>query len=99
MADKKPTEEVEDYAGGWITERKGTDIPAFLKFCYVVIAAGVISYFFIYMNGEVNSDSRGALVRQFDAMTSTANGFMYFVVALIVIYAIITILFALRKAH
>ena len=99
MADKKPTEELEDYAGGWITERKGTDIPAFLKFCYVVIVAGVISYFFIYMNGEVNHETRGALVRQFDSFTTPANGFMYFVVALIAIYAIITVLFAFRKAH
>ena len=99
MAEQKPPEELNDYAGGWITERKGTGVPAFLKLTYVVVAIGVISYLFIYMNGEVNNDTRGALVRQFDAMTSTANGFMYFVIALVMVFAIITVVFATRKAH
>lgn len=100
MPDQKPNEELTDYAGGWITERKGTDIPGFLKFCYVAIAAGVICYFFLYTNGDVTSNSpRAALVRQFDAATTPANGFMYFVTALVCLYAIITVLFAFRKAH
>ena len=100
MADKKPDEELEDYAGGWITERKGTNIPKFLILCYVVIAGGVFAYFLLYTNGDVSSGTpRAALVRQFDSFTTPANGFMYFVAALVAIYAIITVLFALRKAH
>jgi hypothetical protein len=39
MAGKKPTEELEDYAGGWITERKGTGIPAFFKLTNPIMAA------------------------------------------------------------
>jgi ABC-type glucose/galactose transport system permease subunit len=100
MADKKPTEELEDYAGGWITERKGTGIPAFLKLTYIVVTLGVLVYFVLYINGDTSSDTpRAALVRQFDSFTTPANGFMYFVIALVAIYAIITVLFAFRKAH
>ena len=27
-------DEVKEYADGWITERKGTDVPTFLKIAY-----------------------------------------------------------------
>ena len=99
MAEQKPKEELNDYAGGWIQERKGTDIPGFLKFCYIVISLGVLTYFLTYINGAVNDTPRGELVKQFNAMTSSASGFMYFVAALIAIYAIITIIFAFKKSH
>ena len=32
--------ELKDYADGWITERKGTDVTGFLKLAYIVIAGG-----------------------------------------------------------
>ena len=48
MADKKPTVEVSEIAGGWITEKKGTDVPAFLKGAYFVIFLGAAIYFVIY---------------------------------------------------
>ena len=99
MAEQKPNEELNDYAGGWIQERKGTEIPAFLKFSYIVIALGVFLYIVSYINGVVNDTPRGELVRQFDSMTTPANGFMYFVAALIAIYAIITVIFAFKKSH
>ena len=100
MSDKKSNEELNDYAGGWITERKGTGVPTFLKFSYVVIAVGVIAYFLLYINGDVSGDTpRAALVRQFDSMTTPANGFMYFVVALVVVFAVVTVVFASRKTH
>ena len=51
------------------------------------------------INGEVNHATRGILVRQFNAVTGTANGFMYFVAALIAIFAIITVKFAFGKSH
>jgi len=97
--EKKSSNEVTDYAGGWITERKGTEIPRFLKFAYVVIAAGCLAYFFVFINGEVKHSTRGVLVQQFNRVTGTANGFMYFVAALIVIFAVITVTFAFRKFH
>ena len=65
----------------------------------MVIAGGCLAYFFIFMNGEVNHSTRGALVRQFNAVTGSANGLMYFVAALIVIFAIITVKFAFSKSH
>ncbi len=48
IEEKKTSEastEVKSYADGWITERKGTEIPAFLKFAYIVIACGCFAYF------------------------------------------------------
>ena len=99
MAEHKHSEELEDIAGGWIQERKGTDVPKFLKYCYIVIAVGPFIYCLRYINGAINNAANGALVRQFDAATTSANGFMYFVAALIAIYAVITIAFAFRKVH
>ncbi len=99
MAQTKVSTEIKDYAGGWITERKGTDIPKFLKFAYIVIAGGCLTYFLVFMFGEVDHATRGALVRQMNAATQSSHGFMYFVAALILIYAVITIIFAFRKPH
>jgi len=97
MAENRVSNEIHDYADGWIQERKHTDVPTFLKFAYIVIAGGVLAYFFIFMFGEVNDSSRGALVRQFNAATQSSPGLMYFVAALIVIYAVVTIIFAFKK--
>jgi hypothetical protein len=99
MAEPKDSNEVKGYADGWITERKGTDIPAFLKFSYIVIACGCFAYFFLFMNGEVDHSSRGALVRQFNSVTQSSPALMYFVAALIAIFAIITVKFAFSKFH
>jgi len=99
IEETKDPKEIKNYADGWITERKGTDVPTFLKFAYVVIAAGCLAYLLIYINGEVSHSTRGHLVRQFNAVTGTANGFMYLVAAMIVIFAIITVKFAFSKFH
>lgn len=96
---QKPNQDLEEYAGGWITEKKGTGVPAFLKLTYVVVTLSVLAYFIFYMNGEVNNDTRGALVQEFNRTTGTANPFMFFVIALVAIYAVITVIFALKKAH
>ena len=50
---RKPNPKIKEYAGGWITEREGTDVPPFLKLAYIVIAGGCLAYFFLYMNGEI----------------------------------------------
>jgi len=100
-ADPKATEtnEIHEYADGWISERKGTGVPAFLKFAYIVIMAGVIGYFFVYMNGEVNHSDRGSLVRQFNQMTQSSPVFMYTVIGMVAIYAVIVVMFAFKAVH
>jgi hypothetical protein len=90
---------IKEYAGGWITEREGTDIPTFLKFAYIVIAGGCVTYFLLYMYGEVNHPERGSLVRALNAATEASAGLMYAIAALIVIFGIITVVFSFRKPH
>lgn len=97
MSEEK-NEELKEYADGWITERKGTDAPMFLKAAYIVITLGTLSYLFMYMNGEVDNETRGPLVQAFNKVTGTADGFMYFVIALAVIYAIILLSFVWGKS-
>ena len=99
MDEKIENNEIKEYADGWITERKGTDAPMFLKVSFIVIVLGAVAYFFVYMNGETQNADRGPLVEGFNKATGTADGFMYFVVALIVIYAAILVAFAFRKFH
>jgi hypothetical protein len=99
MPEVKAPTGIKDYADGWITERTGTDVPAFLKFAYIVIAAGSLAYFFMFMNGEVNHSDRGFLVRQMNQATQTSPAFMYFVVALILICSIVIVIFAFGKVH
>jgi hypothetical protein len=90
---------LKDYAGGWIMEREGTDIPTFLKFAYIVIAGGAVAYFLLYMYGEVNHSERGPLVRALNAATEASGGLMYAIAALIVIFGIITVAFSFGKPH
>lgn len=96
------TEEVKptttEYADGWITERKGTGIPPFLKLAYPVIVIACLTYLFIYMNGEVTHSTRGNLVRQLNAVTGVSNGFMYIVGALIGVYVVILLAFLYKKS-
>jgi hypothetical protein len=99
MSEQKPNDGIKEYAEGWISERKGTDVPTFLKVAYVVIAGGAIFYFIKYMFGEVDHESRGSLVRAFNDATQSSSGLMYGVVALIIIYAIILAIFAFGKVH
>ena len=58
MATESPKSELHEYAGAWITERKGTDIPTFLKLAYLVIAISAIVYLVLFLNGEVNHSTR-----------------------------------------
>ncbi len=96
---EKKNPEIQEYADGWITERKGTGVPTFLKFAYVVIMAGVVGYFFLYMFGEVNHSDRGALVRQFNQATQSSPALMYLIAAVIAIYAVIVIWFGFKAVH
>lgn len=93
-----PTD-IKDYADGWITERKGTDVPTFLKFAFVVIGGGCLTYFLVYMNGETTNAERGELVRTFNATTGTADWLMYIVAAIALVYVVSLIVFVFRAFH
>lgn len=99
MATTKVPDEIKEYADGWISERKGTGVPTFLKFAYIVIAAAAIGYLFIYMNGEVNHADRGALVRQFNRATQSSPAFMYAVIAMVIVFAIVVVTFGFKTPH
>lgn len=89
--------ELKEYAGGWITERKDSKIPGFLKLAYPIIACAALAYLFLFMNGEVTHSTRGNLVQQLNAVTGTANTFMYIVAAMIVAFAVILLAFVFGK--
>jgi hypothetical protein len=101
MPAPKAPEELNEIAGGWITERKNTQIPTFLKFAYIFIAGGCLTYFLYFMNGEVNHSTRGKLVEEINRSThsSISNPFMYVVAAMIAIFGITAVVFAFRKTH
>ena len=92
-------EEIKEYAEGWITERKGTEVPTFLKFAYVIIVGGCLAYLVMFMNGETGHAERGPLVQLFNQVSPPANGVMYLVVGLGVVYMLILISFAFKKFH
>ena len=94
----EPTKaKIKEYAGGWITEREGTEIPSFLKLSFIVIAAGAVAYFLMYRNGETTHPDRGRLVEAFNAATESSPGLMYAIAAMIVIFGLILVSFAFRK--
>jgi fructose-specific phosphotransferase system IIC component len=97
MTEEKKSE-LTEYAEGWITERKGTGIPGFLKLAYPIILIVVIAYLFVYMNGEVTHSTRGGLVQQLNAVTGNANTFMYVVMALIAAYVVVLLAFVYKKS-
>jgi len=99
MATDKEKYELKGYADGWITEKKGTDVPVFLKFAYIVIAGGCVAYFLMFMNGEVDHSDRGSLVRQFNQMTQSSDAFMYVITAMAAVYAVILVINAFKKPH
>jgi hypothetical protein len=89
---------IKEYAEGWITEREGTDVPGFLKLAYIVIAAGCLGYFLLYMYGEVDHPDRGGLVRAFNAATEASGTLMYAIAALIVIFGVVVVAFSFGKS-
>ncbi len=99
VKEQKPEVKTKDYAGGWITEKEGTEPPAFLKLAFPIIGLGAVAYLFFYMNGEVSNSTRGPLVQAFNLATSTADGFMYGVAALAAVFVVIVVGFALRRSH
>jgi len=98
-AQKNGQEELKEYAGGWLTERKGTDVPGFLKLVFPIIGFGCAAYLVVQMTGDVNHATRGPLVQQFNAATRTSPGLMYGIATLAAIYVAIVSTFAFRKPH
>jgi len=94
----QPKAKIKEYADGWITEREGTEVPRFLKLAYIVIAGGALTYFMVYMYGEVDHPERGALVRAMNAATEASAGLMYAIAALILIFGVIVVLFSFGKS-
>jgi Na+/H+ antiporter NhaC len=97
--EKKGQEDLKDYAGGWMMERKGTDAPGFLKFAFPVIGLGCVAYLFMQIYGDVGHDTRGPLVKQFNEVSKTSPALSYTVAALALIYVVIVVVFAFRKPH
>ena len=91
--------ELKEYAGGWMTERKGTDAPLFLKIAFPIIGLFCASYMIVYMNGEVNHPERGALVRQFNQATQSSPALMYAIIAMVAVFAVIVVAFAFKAVH
>ena len=89
---------IKEYAGGWITEREGTEIPGFLKLAFIVIAGGCLTYFLMYMYGEVNHPDRGRLVQAMNAATEASGALMYAIAAMIVVFGVIVVAFSFRKS-
>ena len=98
MADEQTHREVKDYAGGWITEKKGTEVPGFLKLAFPIIGFSAASYLLLYINGDVGNADRGPLIQQFDRVTGDANGFMYIVALLAFAFVGTVVMFAFRKS-
>jgi hypothetical protein len=90
-------DELKDYAGGWLTERKGTDIPGFLKLAFPIIGVCTALYIVVQMMGDVDHATRGPFVRQFNKVSVTSPGFQYFVFALAAIYVAVLLVFTYRK--
>jgi hypothetical protein len=99
MPDKREAAGIKKYADGWITERTGTDVPAFLKYAFVVIGVGCVAYFILYMHGETGHAERGALVQAFNRMTEGSDPFMYAVAAMALIFVVIVVRFAFGRFH
>jgi hypothetical protein len=92
-------EELKDYADGWMTERKGTDAPGFLKLVTPIISLGGVAYLVFQMYGDVHHATRGKFVEQFNLVSKTNAGLMYFIAALVLVYAVIVSVFTFRKPH
>lgn len=92
-------ENLKEYAGGWIMERKGTDAPGFLKLAIPIISLFCTGYLVYYMNGEVDHAERGEIVRKFNEWTQGSPGLMYAIAGCALVYAIVVIVFAIGKVH
>jgi len=94
---QKETEELKDYADGWINERKGTDVPGFLKLAFAVIGLGCVAYLVLQMSGDIHNADRGKFVEQFNRVSHTSPAMSYAIAAIALVYVITVVAFAIRK--
>ncbi len=94
MDDKK----LKEYAGGWITEKKGTEVPGFLKLAFPIIGVSALLYLILYINGDVNHAERGPLIQALNRATGDANNLMYLVIGIVGVFVVTVVLFAIRKS-
>jgi hypothetical protein len=91
--------EIHEYAGGAISERKGTGVPVFLKVAYLVIGLGCTAYLVHFKQGEIAHATRGALVRQFNLTSRSADALMYGIAVLVLVGLAGLVVFAFRRPH
>lgn len=84
MTTKSDEGGIHELAGGWITERKGTPIPGFLKLAYVGFSLFGLYYLFAYANGETGHATRGPLVQQLNAAIGGVSGAWIGVLAVLI---------------
>ncbi len=96
MSEHAEKEELKQYADGWMTERKGTDIPKFLKLAFLIIGPACTAYIVLQMFGDIHHESRGPFVEQFAKVSVTSPVFQYVVTALALVYVIIMLVFTFR---
>ncbi|MFN7962787.1 MAG: hypothetical protein U0002_16070 [Thermoanaerobaculia bacterium] len=83
MSDKPEKDEIHEIAGGWITERKNTPIPGFLKLTYLGFPAFGLYYMFRYWLGETDHATRGPLVAQINQATGAPAGWWHILLGVI----------------
>ncbi len=87
MTNKTEPGAIHELAGGWISERKGTPVPPFLKLAYVGFSIFGLAYLFLYAAGEVTHETRGPLVRQLNAASDLpGTGFLFFLGAVLLAF-------------
>ena len=96
ITDPRKPEDLKSYADGWMTERKHTDVPGFLKLAFPIIAFGCTAYIVLQMYGDIHHATRGPLVEQFNRVSKASPGMTYTVAALALAYAVIVVAFVLR---
>ncbi len=97
MSAKREDGELHELAGGWITERKGTPVPTFLKLTYVGFCVFGVVYLLMYSAGEVQHATRGPLVQQLNALTGQPGmAWLGFLALLLVVFAAGLLTYALR---
>lgn len=74
MTAEKHDGDIHEIAGGWITERKNTPVPGFLKLSYIGFCIFGLVYLVSYWSGETGHATRGPLVEQANAIMKTPSG-------------------------
>ena len=88
------------YADGWITERKGTEVPVFLKLAYIVIACALRRLLLhLHVRRSQPCRTRAAGAASSMPPPKPPARLMYAVAALVVIFGIIVVVFAFAQAR